>query len=124
MKTAAKVFIILGIVFTFYLIVPIIIGVIALNKLENVQNKDELTGIAICTLLFCSLLGGIFMLCIPDTEFNSTIGATNGNFEQPREDNRFSDVTKNLSQLKKLLDDGIITQDIYEEKRKKYIENI
>lgn len=124
MKTAAKVFIILGIVFTFYLIVPLIIGVIALNKLENVQNKDELTGIAICTLLFCSLLGGIFMLCIPDTEFNSTIGATNGNFEQPREDKRFSDVTKNLSQLKKLLDDGIITQDIYEEKRKKYIENI
>lgn len=124
MKTAAKVFIILGIVFTFYLIVPLIIGVIALNKLENVQNKDKLTGIAICTLLFCSLLGGIFMLCIPDTEFNSTIGATNGNFEQPREDKRFSDVTKNLSQLKKLLDDGIITQDIYEEKRKKYIENI
>lgn len=124
MKTAAKVFIILDIALTFYLIFPLIIGMIALNKLENVQNKDELTGIAICTLFFCSLLGGLFMLCIPDTEFNATVGATNGNFEQPREDKRFSDVTKNLSQLKKLLDEGIITQDIYEEKRKKYIENI
>lgn len=68
MKTAAKVFIILSMICTFWLIVPLVVGIIALKKMNTAKTKSELTGIAICTLLLCNLLGGIFMLCISDEE--------------------------------------------------------
>lgn len=71
MKTAAKVFIIIGMVVGFWMILPLIFGFIALNKLKNAKSKDELTVVAILTLLFCNLIGGILMLCIPAEEFNS-----------------------------------------------------
>lgn len=70
MKTAAKVFIIIGIVLEFYLIVPLIVGVIALKKLKRAQNKDELVTIGVLTLIFCSMVGGILMLCIPEEDLN------------------------------------------------------
>ena len=73
MKTAAKVFIIIAMIITFWLIIPIIVGSIALNKLKTAQSKNELTGIGICTIFFCSLLGGIFMLCISDEELAKQI---------------------------------------------------
>ena len=68
MKTAAKVFIILGMVFQFFLIFPLIIGAIALKKLKTSKSKSELTVMAVLTLLFVNLLGGIFMLLIKDEE--------------------------------------------------------
>lgn len=69
MKTAAKVFIIIGMIFTFYLIVPVIVGAIALNKMKKATSRDELTGIGIVTLLFCNILGGIFLLCTKDEDY-------------------------------------------------------
>lgn len=69
MKTAAKVFIIIGMVFTFYLIVPVIVGAIALSKMKKATSRDELTGIGIVTLLFCNILGGIFLLCTKDEDY-------------------------------------------------------
>ena len=71
MKTAAKVFIILGMVFGFWMIVPLIVGIIALNKLNNAKSKSELTGVAICTLLFVNLIAGILMLCINDEQLKA-----------------------------------------------------
>ncbi|MBQ7935364.1 MAG: hypothetical protein IJ407_04015 [Clostridia bacterium] len=68
MKTAAKVFIIIGIVVGFIGIIPPIVGFIALNKLKKATKKSELTGIAIVTLLFCNLIGGILMLCLSDAD--------------------------------------------------------
>lgn len=71
MKTAAKVFIILGMVFGFWMIVPLIVGIIALNKLNNAKSKSELTVVAICTLLFVNLIAGILMLCINDEQLKA-----------------------------------------------------
>ena len=68
MKTAAKVFIILGMVIGCWMIVPLIVGGIALSKLNKANSRSELTAIAVVTLLFCSLLGGIFMLCLKDED--------------------------------------------------------
>ena len=76
MKTAAKVFIILGMVFTFYLIIPLIVGFIALKKLKTATSKQELTGIAVVTLIFCSLIGGILMLCLNDKDFAEVEGTS------------------------------------------------
>ncbi len=68
MKVAAKVFIILGMIFQGILIFPIIIGAIALKKLKTVTSKSELTAIGVLTLLFVNLIGGILMLCLSDAD--------------------------------------------------------
>ena len=68
MKTAAKVFILLSMVFGFWVILPLIFGGMALGKLKTATTKSELTTSAVLVLLFCSLLGGIFMLCISEEE--------------------------------------------------------
>ena len=60
MKTAAKVFIILGMIFGFWYILPLIFGGIALGQMKTQKPS---TGVSVCVLLFCSLLGGIFLLC-------------------------------------------------------------
>lgn len=71
MKTAAKVFIWIGMICGFYLIFPIIVGVLSLKKLNNSSNKEEIKTMGVLTLLFCSTLGGIFMLCLNNEELNN-----------------------------------------------------
>ncbi len=66
MKTLAKVFIIIGMVVGFWSILPLIFGIIALNQMKTQKPS---TGICVCVLLFCSLLGGIFLLCSNDSEY-------------------------------------------------------
>ncbi|MFA6862119.1 MAG: hypothetical protein WCR56_07115 [Bacilli bacterium] len=105
MKTAAKIFVILGmvggvIIFALYLIlgiiglsqgtnvelsgmafsgavvcglsviglIPFIVGFFSLKKLKTATSHDGLVGMGVVTLLFCSLVGGILMLCIPDSD--------------------------------------------------------
>lgn len=68
MKTAAKVFTIIGMITGFWMIIPLIVGFIALKKLKTAQTKAELTTIAIVNLIFCSLIGGILMLCLKDQD--------------------------------------------------------
>ena len=63
MKTAAKVFIILSMVLMFWAIFPLVIGIFALKTLDNPEAKDgDVLVWGIVTLIFCSFLGGIFML--------------------------------------------------------------
>ena len=83
MKKSAKVFIILGMVFGFYMIFPIIVGAIALKKLKNAQSKSELTAMSVVTLLFCNIIAGILMLCLPDTEFEQPVVAEAAPAEEP-----------------------------------------
>ena len=73
MKTPAKVFIWIGMIIQFFLIYPIVLGVLALKKINSATSSDELKTLGIFTTLFCSLLGGVFMLCIKDDELNGTI---------------------------------------------------
>lgn len=68
MKTAAKVFIIIGMVCGCVAIFPIIVGAIALKKLKTAQTKSDLTVMGIVTLLFCNVIGGILMLLIKDED--------------------------------------------------------
>lgn len=68
MKTAAKVFTIIGMVVGFWTIIPLIVGFIALNKMKKATKKDELVVIAILNLLFCNIIGGILMLCLKDED--------------------------------------------------------
>lgn len=117
MKTAAKVFIVLGCIFNFYLIFPIIIGVFAYKKIDTATQKNELTTLGVLTLFFCNILGGIFMLCISDKELSKNNGYVPTTEPQ-------NDYLQNLNNLKSLYDKGIISEEIYNEKRKKYIDMI
>ena len=49
-------------------ILPLIFGGIALSKMGKATKKSNLTVCAILNLLFCSLIGGILMLCISDAD--------------------------------------------------------
>lgn len=70
MKTAAKVFIILGMIVQCFLIYPIVLGVIALKKLKNAQVKaDFSTGWSVVVLLLVNLIAGIILLCMKDKDF-------------------------------------------------------
>ena len=77
MKTPAKVFIWIGMIIQFFLIYPIVLGVLSLKKINSATSSNELQTLGIFTTLFCSLLGGVFMLCIKDDELNGAISASN-----------------------------------------------
>ncbi|MEE1025338.1 MAG: hypothetical protein U0L48_09795 [Acutalibacteraceae bacterium] len=63
MKTAAKVFIIIGMICGFWWVLPLVFGIIVLVKMKN----DQLTtGWKVVTLIFVSLIGGILLLCAKD----------------------------------------------------------
>lgn len=68
MKTAAKVFIIIGMIVGCWTILPLIFGFMALNKLKTATTKSELTTSAILTLLFVNIIGGVLMLCLKDED--------------------------------------------------------
>ncbi|MBQ2391187.1 MAG: hypothetical protein II306_05410 [Clostridia bacterium] len=63
MKTAAKVFIIIGMICGLWWVLPLVFGIIVLVKMKN----DQLTtGWKVVTLIFVSLIGGILLLCAKD----------------------------------------------------------
>lgn len=49
-------------------LIPVIVGIIALKKLDRAKSKKELLVVSILTIVFCSPLPGIFMLCIREED--------------------------------------------------------
>lgn len=76
MKQSAKVFIWIGMILQFFLIYPIVVGVLALKKIDEAKLKEDLKTLGIFTLFFCSLIGGIFMLNIKDEELSNSSNNT------------------------------------------------
>ena len=118
MKKAAKTFLIIGMILEFYLIVPLIIGILTIKRINNAKTTDELRGWGIASILLVSVLGGIFVLCIKDEEL---VLSSNQVDNAP---NKIEFSSDRLNELKSLLDDGIIDKETYEEKRKKYLEDL
>ena len=71
MKKAAKVFILIEMILSGFLIYPIIFGIYALNKLDTAKTKKELTTASWLTFVFCSRVGGAFMLWLKDDDLNA-----------------------------------------------------
>ena len=128
MKTAAKIFIIISMVVGCWLIFPLIVGGIALSRLNKATSKDELVGVAICTLLFCNTIAGILMLCMSDDDLhgnrktvdvkpepNTTSSTGNANTEE---------ITKRLRQLDDMKNGGIITEEEYKKMREEILREI
>lgn len=133
MKKLAKFFIWISIIFQFWLILPLIIGILALNKLDSAKNKDELLVMSILTTLFCSVIAGIFMFCIKEEELNEDYYNMTKKQKQKNEDTKnitnssefklpdTKELTKELEKLKKLYEDKLITEEEYNQMRSKAI---
>jgi hypothetical protein len=137
MKTTCKVFIYLSIIFGFYLIVPIIVGVLALEKLDTAKNKEDLKTIGILTLIFCSVIAGILMLCMDDDELkeNDVVDDTSSQDNKPIiEDNQDTNsnkdenanenetLKKELADARNLYDNKLIDEDEYKKMVSKIID--
>ena len=116
MKKAAKVFLVLGMIFQFYLIFPIVVGANAIKRINNAKTIDELRGYGIASIICVSVLGGIFMLHIRQEELNNNCKA--------EAIDEYEESVDRLVELKSLLDEGIIDKETYERKRKKYLEDL
>lgn len=68
MKNLARAFLILGMVFKFWMIIPLVCGVIALRKLDSAKSARELLGWGVVTLFFTSQIAGILMLIMTDAD--------------------------------------------------------
>ena len=119
MKTAAKVFLILGIILQCYLIYPIILGIFAYKAIDHAKSKNELLTWGILSLVLVSLLGGLFMILIPDNEMNyeyvdmsSSDNTSYGKSKENKEEEK--DVVDKLRELKDLLDSGAISSEEYD----------
>lgn len=136
MKTAAKVFIVLGMIFGFILILPIIFGALSISKINSATEKSELVGLGVCTLLFCSLLGGIFMLCIPESELQPATANSAPTNSAPIQNNYIANTKDNtsksdvenvadsLTKLKNLRDAGTISDEEFERMKKDLLNKI
>ncbi|WP_373435236.1 hypothetical protein, partial [Metamycoplasma equirhinis] len=63
LKELTKAFIIVGIVLGFPLILPIIFGILALKKIDDLNtNKNDLLVWGVLTLIFVNLVSGIVMI--------------------------------------------------------------
>ena len=76
MKKLARAFIILGIVLRFWMIVPIVFGVITLRKLDSAKDARELLGWGVVTLFFVSQIAGILLLIMNDEDLAEDGGAS------------------------------------------------
>lgn len=56
-----------------------VVGAFALRQLAKAKQPSDLTAMAIITMLFCSLIGGILMLCIPANEFQTPTAGVSHN---------------------------------------------
>ena len=103
--------------------IPITVDVIALKKLDNCSSKSELLGISICVLIFGGLIAGILMLCASEEDlcgYSKTVSKTPESATQ--ESDKTEDLEKELTKLKKLKDNGDISEEEYETLRKKALD--
>ena len=121
MKKAATVFLIIGMVLTCYMVFPVVIGALAIKHLNKAKTTDELKVWGILSVFFVSTLGGVFMLCVRQSELDNSYHSPVKNSTGYSSD---YDPSKKLLQLKELFDEGVIDEETYQAKRKKYVEEL
>lgn len=68
MKQVAKIFIIIGMIVGFFAIIPLIVGIPALKRLDESKSKAELGSYPVLVLLFVNIIAGIIMLVMKDED--------------------------------------------------------
>ena len=151
MKTVALVFTILGMIatlitstynFCVYLyanyvimaILSLVLGVLSvlfgIFAISDLNKNRKRIWVGVCNLIFCGLVGGILYLCwqpeaVPVNN-NKDGYYTPADYDAPTTpmNNDKEDVSEILLKLNKLYEEGIISKEEYEEKRKKYVDKL
>jgi hypothetical protein len=120
MKKAAKIFLVIGMVLTFFLIYPIVLGIIAYRKLdeENI-SRDDLVLWGILSLFFVSPIAGLLILLLKPEDLDPS-QSINGD-KKPTSKNYAAD---RLIELKKLFDEGVISEDSYYKKKEEIVKEL
>ena len=151
MKTVALVFTILGMIATlitstynFYVylyanyvtmailslvlgVLSVLLGIFAISDLN--KNRKRIW-VGVSSLIFCGLVGGILYLCwqpeVAPVNNNKDGYYTPADYDAPTTpmNNDKEDVSEILLKLNKLYEEGIISKEEYEEKRKKYVDKL
>lgn len=151
MKTVALVFTILGMIatlitstynFCVYLyanyvtmaILSLVLGVLSVLfgsfAISDLNKSRKRIWVGVCNLVFCGLVGGILYLCwqpeVAPVNNNKDGYYTPTDYDAPTApiNNDKEDVSEILLKLNKLYEEGIISKEEYEEKRKKYVDKL
>lgn len=121
MKKAARVFIIISMVVGCFLIYPIILGYIALKKIDEDAPKDEIFLWGVLIAAFVSQIGGILMILYTIDENKRGIPVTVVNAEENAKD---LNVEERLKNIRDLLDRQVIDQEEYDQRRAEILKNL
>ena len=107
----------------FALIIPIaslLVAHFTLKSLKVATKKDDIIGISVVCLIFSSIIGGIVLLSSDDKDF---VASTNAKTSKSQEDSELTPLEKNLKRIRNMKESGVISQEEYDQLRKKILEN-
>lgn len=97
-------------------------GVIVFTfSIISLKNNKKRIAYGVLTIIFCSLVGGIFYL-VWNPNYDEDRKEENIIKRKQEKKSSYSDPYDNLKKLKELYDSGIIDKKTYEEKSKKYLD--
>ena len=105
------------------LIIPIaslLVAHFTLKSLKVATKKDDIIGISVVCLIFSSIIGGIVLLSSDDKDFAAS---TNAKTSKSQEDSGLTPLEKNLKRIRNMKESGVISQEEYDQLRKKILEN-
>lgn len=105
------------------LIIPIaslLVAHFTLKSLKVATKKDDIIGISVVCLIFSSIIGGIVLLSSDDKDFAAS---TNAKTSKSQEDSELTPLEKNLKKIRNMKESGVISQEEYDQLRKKILEN-
>lgn len=105
------------------LIIPIaslLVAHFTLKSLKVATKKDDIIGISVVCLIFSSIIGGIVLLSSDDKDFAAS---TNAKTSKSQEDSELTPLEKNLRKIRNMKESGVISQEEYDQLRKKILEN-
>ena len=105
------------------LIIPIaslLVAHFTLKSLKVATKKDDIIGISVVCLIFSSIIGGIVLLSSDDKDF---VASTNTKTSKSQEDSELTPLEINLKRIRNMKESGVISQEEYDQLRKKILEN-
>lgn len=105
------------------LIIPIaslLVAHFTLKSLKVATKKDDIIGISVVCLIFSSIIGGIVLLSSDDKDF---VASANAKTSKSQEDSELTPLEKNLKRIRNMKESGAISQEEYDQLRKKILEN-
>lgn len=105
------------------LIIPIaslLVAHFTLKSLKVATKKDDIIGISVVCLIFSSIIGGIVLLSSDDKDF---VASTNVKTSKSQKDSELTPLEKNLKKIRNMKESGVISQEEYDQLRKKILEN-